>query len=320
MIRKIVFIAIFFLIGCVENLVNITVLKDGSYLVKYTSIGNKSDLLDIDFKHPESNTNHQWVTNLSSSNSTSEVIWEKETILTSPTRKKLVFSSSSSLQYSIDISKKSFILWTNYYFNSNIKNLEIDKKYPEINQYLNINQSELEWMIPVKKYIFSQSIEKYRKQYVLSDLTIERIDSQINSYISYVKEKKLEKDFSKKTSQIFLDALVPIKNRLPEYFFDEMNIIINEFEKEFEKNTSLMSDNFLFSIVLPGQLQDTNAYTINDEINTLYWEFNFNDIATNSFNMYAHSLVINNLWVQLLFIVFILLFIRILWNRKQNEE
>jgi|TARA_B100001093_G_scaffold520493_1_gene616760 hypothetical protein len=320
MIRKIVFIAIFFLIGCVENLVNITVLKDGSYLVKYTSIGNKSDLLDIDFKHPESNTNHQWVTNLSSSNSTSEVIWEKETILTSPTRKKLVFSSSSSLQYSIDISKKSFILWTNYYFNSNIKNLEIDKKYPEINQYLNINQSELEWMIPVKKYIFSQSIEKYRKQYVLSDLTIERIDSQINSYISYVKEKKLEKDFSKKTSQIFLDALMPIKNRLPEYFFDEMNIIINEFEKEFEKNTSLMSDNFLFSIVLPGQLQDTNAYTINDEINTLYWEFNFNDIATNSFNMYAHSLVINNLWVQLLFIVFILLFIRILWNRKQNEE
>jgi hypothetical protein len=224
------------------------------------------------------------------------------------------------LQYSIDISKKSFILWTNYYFNSNIKNLEIDKKYPEINQYLNINQSELEWMIPVKKYIFSQSIEKYRKQYVLSDLTIERIDSQINSYISYVKEKKLEKDFSKKTSQIFLDALMPIKNRLPEYFFDEMNIIINEFEKEFEKNTSLMSDNFLFSIVLPGQLQDTNAYTINDEINTLYWEFNFNDIATNSFNMYAHSLVINNLWVQLLFIVFILLFIRILWNRKQNEE
>ena len=113
---------------------------------------------------------------------------------------------------------------------------------------------------------------------------------------------------------------MPIKNRLPEYFFDEMNIIINEFEKEFEKNTSLMSDNFLFSIVLPGQLQDTNAYTINDEINTLYWEFNFNDIATNSFNMYAHSLVINNLWVQLLFIVFILLFIRILWNRKQNEE
>ena len=69
-----------------------------------------------------------------------EIIWEKETILSSPTRKKLVFSNSSSLQYDVEISKKSSIFWTNYYFQSNIKNLEIDKKYPEINQYLNIDQ------------------------------------------------------------------------------------------------------------------------------------------------------------------------------------
>ena len=57
MIRKIVFIAIFFLTGCVENLVNISVLHDGSYLVKYTSIGSKADLIDADFKHPESDKN-----------------------------------------------------------------------------------------------------------------------------------------------------------------------------------------------------------------------------------------------------------------------
>ena len=66
MIRKIVFIAIFFLTGCVENLVNISVLNDGSYLVKYTSIGSKADLIDADFKHPESDKNHQWVTTLAS--------------------------------------------------------------------------------------------------------------------------------------------------------------------------------------------------------------------------------------------------------------
>ncbi|MFL2510887.1 MAG: hypothetical protein ACJ0RN_01165 [Candidatus Neomarinimicrobiota bacterium] len=320
MIQKIVFIAIFFLAGCVENLVNISVLNDGSYLVKYTSIGNKTDLLDIDFKHPESDNIHQWVTTLASSANNSQEIWEKETILSSPTRKKLVFSNSSSLQYDIDISKKSSILWTNYYFHSNIKNLEIDKKYPEINQYLNIDQNELEWMIPVKKYIFSKSIEKYQKQHGLNDIVIERIDNQVNSYISYVKEKKLEKEFNKNTSQIFLDALMPLKNRLPEFFFDEMSIIIDELEKEFEKNTALMSDNFAFSIVLPGKIQDTNASSINNDTSMLYWEFDFNDIATNSFNMYAHSLVINNLGIQLLFVVFLLLFIRMLWKRKQNKK
>ena len=95
MIRKIVFIAIFFLTGCVENLVNISVLHDGSYLVKYTSIGSKADLIDADFKHPESDKNHQWVTTLASSK---KEIWEKETILSTPTRKKLIFSNPSSLQ------------------------------------------------------------------------------------------------------------------------------------------------------------------------------------------------------------------------------
>jgi hypothetical protein len=262
MIRKIVFIAIFFLTGCVENLVNISVLHDGSYLVKYTSIGSKADLIDADFKHPESDKNHQWVTTLASNK---KEIWEKETILSTPTRKKLIFSNSSSLQYDIDISKKSSILWTNYYFHSNIKNLEIDKKYPEIKQYLNIDQNELEWMIPVKKYIFSKGVEQYQKKYILNDLTVERIDSQLNSYISYVKEKKLEKKFSENSSQIFLDALKPLKKSLPEFFFDEMSIVIDELEKEFQKNTALMSDSFAFSIVMPGATQDTNADVLNNE-------------------------------------------------------
>lgn len=317
MIRKIVFIAILFLTGCVENLVNISVLHDGSYLVKYTSIGSKADLIDADFKHPESDKNHQWVTTLASNK---KEIWEKETILNTPTRKKLIFSNSSSLQYDIDISKKSSILWTNYYFHSNIKNLEIDKKYPEIKQYLNIDQNELEWMIPVKKYIFSKGVEQYQKKYILNDLTVERIDSQLNSYISYVKEKKLEKKFSENSSQIFLDALKPLKKSLPEFFFDEMSIVIDELEKEFQKNTALMSDSFAFSIVMPGATRDTNADVLNNETGVLYWEFDFNDIATNSFNMYAHSLVINNFNIQLLFIVFLLLFIRVLWKRKQNNK
>jgi hypothetical protein len=317
MIRKIVFIAIFFLTGCVENLVNISVLHDGSYLVKYTSIGSKPDLIDADFKHPESDKNHQWVTTLASNK---KEIWEKETILSTPTRKKLIFSNSSSLQYDIDISKKSSIFWTNYYFHSNIKNLEIDKKYPEIKQYLNIDQNELEWMIPVKKYIFSKGVEQYQKQYSLNDLTVERIDSQLNSYISYVKEKKLEKKFSENSSQIFLDALKPLKKSLPEFFFDEMSIVIDELEKEFQKNTALMSDSFSFSIAMPGTTQNTNSDMLNNETGVLYWEFDFNDIATNSFNMYAHSLVINNFNIQLLFIVFLLLFIRVLWKRKQNNK
>ena len=126
-----IFIILFFLTGCVENIINISIFDNGKYIVKYTSIGDKTDLLNIDFKHPESNNNHKWVSSLKKNNNSND-IWEKETILSSPTHQKLIFTNSSSLQYDIDIRKHSFFLWTNYYFSSNIKNLEIDKKYPEI--------------------------------------------------------------------------------------------------------------------------------------------------------------------------------------------
>ena len=79
-------------------------------------------------------------------------------------------------------------------------------------------------------------------------------------------------------------------------------------------------NNFSFSITLPGKIKDQNADTINNETNMVYWEFDFNDIATNPFNMYAHSVVINNLRAQLVFVILMLSFIRLLWKRKQNKK
>ena len=321
MTYKIVFVALFLLTGCVENLINISILNDGSYVVKYTSIGNKSDLIDIDFKHPENDNTLEWITSLiNNTDSENENIWEKETILSSPTKQKLVFTNSSSLQYDIDVRKKSFFLWTNYYFSSNVKNLEIDKKYPEIGQYLNIDQEDIDWMIPVKRYIFLKSIEIYSEKYTLDQLTVERLDNQLNTYISYIEEKKLEKDLNINASTVFFDAIMPIENQLPSRFISEMTMIINKLEKEFEKNTSLMSDNFTFSVIIPGNVKDSNANNEISDNGSLYWEFDYNDIATNSFNMYAHSVVINKLLVQLSLLIFLLFFIKVLWKNKQKKE
>ena len=320
MTRIKVFIILFFLTGCVENIINISIFDNGKYIVKYTSIGDKTDLLNIDFKHPESNNNHKWVSSLKKNNNSND-IWEKETILSSPTHQKLIFTNSSSLQYDIDIRKNSFFLWTNYYFSSNIKNLEIDKKYPEIDQYLDIDQEELEWMIPVKQYIFSKSIEKYQNKYIIEKLTIERINNQISNYISYIKEKKLENEFNNNAEKIFLDALEPIKNRLPNNFFNDINIIINELEREFEKNTALMSDNFTFTVLLPGTIKDSNTNILNiDDSSSVYWEFDFNDIAKNHFNMYAHSIVINNLAIQSFLLIIGLVFAGLIWKKRLEKE
>ena len=319
--RKILFFLGFFLVSCVENLVHIQIFDNGSFSVKYNSIGHKNDLLDSDFIHPTSNDKHNWITSLRQTNeSGTENIWEKETILSSPTRTKLTFTNSSNLQYDIDVSRNSYFFWDSYTFQSNIKDLEIDLKYPEIVNYLDIDEDDLSWLVPAKRYIFSESIKVFQENNTIDKIIFDRIDNQIDSYISYIEEKDYEKEFSRKSSEIFIDALSPMKRRLPKNFFSDMTIIIDDLEKEFEKNTNLMLDGFTFSVAIPGDLRNTNATFISELDNTIYWELDFNDIATSHFNMYAHSIVINNLSLQLLLLIILLVFIGLIWKIRLKKE
>ena len=321
MSRKILFFLVLFLSSCVENLVHIQIFDNGSFSVKYNSIGYKSDLLDSDFSHPSNDNQHSWVTSLrQAGEGGDEYIWEKETILSSPTKTKLVFSSTSNLQYDIDVSKNSYLFWNTFTFESNIKNLEIDSKYPEIVNFLNIDEGDLSWLVPAKKYIFSESINIFKDKNKIDQITVDRINNQIDTYISYVKEKDYEKEFSRKSSEIFIDALSPLSRRLPKDFFTQMTLTIDELEKEFEKNTNLMLDGFTFSVVIPGNLKKSNATFISELDNTIYWEFDFNDIATSHFNMYAHSIVINNLSIQLFLLIILLFFTGFIWKKRSKKE
>ena len=89
---------------------------------------------------------------------------------------------------------------------------------------------------------------------------------------------------------------------------------------EVKKNTDLMLDSFTFSVAIPGELRSTNASLVSDSDNTLYWSFEFSDIATNHFNMYAHSIVINNLVLQLFFLLIVLFFIGFIWKKRLKKD
>ena len=321
MSRKILFFLFFFLVSCVENLVHIQIFDNGSFSVKYNSIGNKGDLIDNDFMHPVSNDKHTWITSLSQKNeSGTENIWEKETILSSPTKTKLTFTNPSNLQYDIDVSRNSYFFWDSYIFQSNIRNLEIDLKYPEIVNYLDIDEDDLSWLVPAKRYIFSESMKVFKEKNMIDEIIIDRINNQIDAYISYVEEKDYEKEFSRKSSEIFNEALSPMKRQLPKNFFLNITLIIDGIEKEFEKNTNLMLDGFTFSVAIPGSLRNTNATFVSELDNTIYWEFDFNDIATSHFNMYAHSIVINNLSLQLFLLIILLAFIGFICKKRLKKE
>ena len=315
-------IASMLMTACVENLIHISVLPDGKYSIKYNSIGDKIDLENKDFVHPKSAELVKWATTMTFLDTkdvySKNLNWEKETINTEPISKKMSFSDSQSLIYSIDVDKKGYFFWDKYSFKSTVNSLAIDTKYPSIVEYLDIEADSLSWIVPAKKYIIKKSLKEYDKQAELNIIFIERVNNQIDSYFSYAEERKLIDKFDKNSSIILKDALKPISTTLPRNFFQDMEIFVNKYEADFLKNTELMNDYFQFNINLPGTVRRNNAQSNSDGL--LVWSFDFDNIAKDQFKMYANSIRINKLRIQLLLVMIIVGFLGILWNQKLKKK
>ena len=308
--------------ACVENLIHISVLPDGKFSIKYNSIGDKIDLENKDFVHPKNTESIKWATTMTSLDDkdrlSKNLNWEKETISTEPINQKLSFDDSQSLIYNIDIDKKEYFFWDTYSFKSNVNSLAINKKYPSVIEYLDIEADSLSWIVPAKKHIITKSLEDYDKKAQVNSIFKERINNQINSYFSYAKERDLIDKFDINSSIILKDALKPISKNLPRNFFKDMEIFVDKYESEFLKNTALMNDYFQFNINLPGIVRSNNAQSISDGL--LVWSFDFDNIASDEFKMYANSIRINKFRIQLLLGLIIAGFLGILWNKKINKK
>ena len=315
-------IACMLLTACVENLIHISVLSSGKYSIKYNSIGDKADLENHDFLHPENTDLIKWSSTMISLEKDSirpdSLTWERETIVTEPVSQKISFTNSESLIYDIDVIKSEYFFWDNYRFDSTINSLAIDDKYPSIVEFLDIEADSLSWIAPAKEYIIKTSLKEYDNEAKLNTIFIEKINNQIDSYFEYAIERKLVEKFDKDSSIILKDALRPIANILPRNFFKEITILIDEYEKDFTKNTALMNDYFQFNIKLPGIVRQNNAESISGGL--LVWSFDFDDIAKDEFKMYANSIRINKLRIQLLLVIIIVGFLGILWNQKLKKK
>jgi hypothetical protein len=308
--------------ACVENLIHISVLPDGKYSIKYNSVGDKIDLENKDFVHPKNSELVKWATTMTFLDEkdvmSKNLNWEKETISTEPINKKMSFTDSQSLIYSIDVFKKGYFFWDRYSFKSTVNSLAIDTKYPSIVEYLDIEADSLSWIVPAKKYIIKKSLTEYDKQADLNIIFVERVNNQIDSYFSYAEERELTDKFDKNSSIILKDALKPISMTLPRNFFQDMEIFVDKYEADFLKNTELMNDYFQFNINLPGVIRSNNAQSNSDGL--LVWSFDFDNIAKDQFKMYANSIRINKLRIQLLLVMVIVGFLGILWNQKLKKR
>ena len=282
--------------SCTWNMIQISVLPDGNYSIVYESSGNTLDIENNDFLHPEDTA--KWLTTLDK-NSNNDIV--KKTINVKPVKGKIAFIDEESLNYIINVEKKEYFFWDEYSFSSIVYDLEIDKKYPSIVNFLDIEGDEISWILPAKKYIIKTSLLEYQDS-LTNDIFFEKINNQITTYFDYVEKDSLIDKIDINSSLIIKDALNPMVNKLPKNFFLEIQPIIDFHENEFEKNTALMNDYFLFNIELPGKMQRHNG---ENEEGILFWEIDFNEIATDNFEMYGKSIIMKK-W-RILISIFLVL-------------
>ena len=167
--------------------------------------------------------------------------------------------------------------------------------------FLDIEGDKISWILPAKKYIINTSLIEYQ-DLLNNDIFFEKINNQITTYFDYVEKDSLIDKIDINASLIIKDALNPMINKLPRDFFLQLQPIIDFHESEFEKNTALMNDYFLFNIELPGKIQSHNG---DSEEGKLLWEIDFNEIAADNFEMYGKSIIIKK-WRILISIFFVL--------------
>ena len=294
--KKFLIILSIILNSCTWNMIQISVLPDGNYSIIYESSGNIIDIENNDFLHPEDTA--KWITTLDK-NSNNDIV--KKTINVKPVKGKTVFVDEESLNYFINIEKNEYFFWDEYYFSSIVYDLEIDKKYPSIVNFLDVEGDKISWILPAKKYIIKTALLDYQDSFT-NDIFFEKINNQIATYFDYVEKDSLIDKIDINSSLIIKDALNPMINKLPKDFFLHIQPIIDFHESEFEKNTALMNDYFLFNIELPGKMQRHNG---ENEEGILFWEIDFNEIATDNFEMYGKSIIIKK-WRILLSIFLVL--------------
>ena len=291
-------------------MIQISVLPNGNYSIVYESTGEKFDIENNDFLHPANNDAAQWITTIDQNQNNDFV---KKTINIKPITEKLVFSDKKALNYFINIEKNDYFFWDEYYFYSIIDNLEIDKKYPSIVNFLDVEGDDISWILPAKKYIIDTALLDYKNR-LNNEIFFEKINNQITTYFDYVEKDSLIDKIDINSSLIIKDALNPMMNQLPKNFFVKLQPIIDFHENEFEKNTALMNDYFLFNIELPGNIKSHNG---DSDEGKLFWEIGFNEIATESFEMHGKSIIIKK-W-RILFSI-LLLFILSLYRFKAIKK
>jgi hypothetical protein len=309
--------------GCVENLISIHILPDGSSSIEFISRGDSTDIFDSDFSHPPPGLS--WSMSTYKELVDESVVWVKETSghLTDPADTVFLSNDPGQLNHFFTASMSTGLFVTRYNLNYAFEGRRVYQKYPLLGrEILNDFQGDSTiWLPEVLNYVLGNALSdiaalssnNYNKKF------LEHLENHFKNYFSRIQYSQQSEDLAHNTRAIIIDALQPFKSRLTPGFIDTLLQVVTPYEREFETTINLYDDHFRILALLPGTIATTTADSTRGD--TLIWNFSVGNVLNDDLVIQASSVIyfqtrIQKLALGLIILFSLAVFIANFWKKK----
>ena len=286
--KKSFLIIILFTTSCVEHKFSFTVSPDGSYQVEYKGHGDKNDLTDFDFPLP---LGVKWSINSTLENAEAESydytahrLFNRNENFPSTFYKGDSIYFESLLKHQIKLKHRNWFFRETYSFNVEIVGRKVGSKYPQVGQFiLDTENPPAGWLKETLMYLLTETLNQADIEWNTRPIITAELHDWKKNELGLVSDSTLieEIDYYKNMG---LDIIM---QPAPPHLYNEMDSIFKSLEDELHITLDLIDDSFSFQLILPGNLEFSNADSIAGD--TLFWSFELQDYMNEDFVMQAHS-------------------------------
>jgi hypothetical protein len=288
-IKQLIYTGVILLIfSCVEHKFSFTVSPDGSYEVKYKGHGDKNDLMDFDFSLP---TDAKWTINSTLENTEAESydytahrLFNRNEYFPNTFYKGDSIYFESLLKHKIKVKHFNWFFRETFSFDAEIEGRNVGSKYPLVEQFiLDTENPPKGWLKEAIMYLLTETLNQADIEWNTRPIINSELLNWKNNELEMLSDSTLldEIEFYKNMGlDIIMQPASP-------HLYNEMDSIFKTLEDELQITLDLIDDSFSFQLILPGNLESTNADSTASD--TLFWEFGLQNYMNENFVMQAHS-------------------------------
>ena len=299
----------FLLIGCVENIISISIHPDGKSYFKFYSRGDSLDIFDNDFTHPIKTPYNKPQRELSKENldnwfQTTEMFLDDSAHI-------FQAAGTPSLGYQYKSHVLVSFFKTEYNFRMGFDGRRVKSEYP--NLFFTIMESQsldsARWAPEAFTTLIKRALEDLREGAIIENDIVynDRLVNHVKNTFAKVEDEDVMEFIRGNKETVLSELLKPFK--LDQEFPKILSDAMKPHEEKLKGTLKLFDDRFTVRLLMPGQPLNTNATEIIND--TLIWNFGIDSLLDGDYTLQANSIIYNFLPFQklILTIITLLLFI-----------